>query len=102
VNIKLTNYPYKGFQVGEICDFGEEKNASLVSLQRAVWLEEKTPSPTHLPGVPEAHLEGEKIADEPTKKKPEPEKQFLQNDLKITVEQKKKKSSKKSFWDTLK
>jgi len=35
-------------------------------------------------------------------KDPEPEKKFLQNELKVAVEEKKKNSSKKSFWDKLK
>lgn len=132
MKIKLINYPYKNYEVGEICDFGEEKNASLVSLQRAVWAEENkkeskktehlTGAPKVLPAARDLDLEGEEIADEPDAshlpgvpkaegpgrvllegEKPEEEKHFLQNDLKVGVEQKKKKgSSKKSFWDTLK
>lgn len=37
--IKLLHYPYKGHEIGEICDFGEEVNKSLIELQRAVLVE---------------------------------------------------------------
>ena len=41
MKIKLVRYPYKDYEVGEIVDFGEEKNASMVSIGRAVWVEEE-------------------------------------------------------------
>lgn len=120
------------FQIGDICDFGEEKNASLVSLQRAVWVGEDLPAGrqdtkeskktaeavvAHLPGgvAPAAHLEGEETKEETAAepeeeavaqgeetKEPEQEKHLLENDLQKKVQQKKKGSSKKSFWDNLK
>ncbi|MBU0572690.1 hypothetical protein KKH23_02910 [Patescibacteria group bacterium] len=41
MKIKLISYPYKDYEVGEIVDLGEDKNRSMVSLQRAVWVEEE-------------------------------------------------------------
>jgi hypothetical protein len=37
MKIKLVNFPFDKFKVGEVCDFGEERNASLVGMGRAVW-----------------------------------------------------------------
>lgn len=39
MKIKLIHYPYGKYKVGEIVDLGEELNKSLVSFERAVWLE---------------------------------------------------------------
>ena len=108
-NIKLTNYSYREYKVGEIVDLGEEKNASLVSFQRAVWVgEDKKESKKIIKEVVEEipqeqvqETEGE-LETEVDIKDPEPEKKFLQNELKVAVEEKKKNSSKKSFWDKLK
>ena len=41
MKIKLIHFPYYDHSVGEIVDFGEEINASLVSFNRAVWVEPK-------------------------------------------------------------
>ena len=41
MKIKLVKFPYEDYEVGEIIDLGEEKNASLVEFQRAVWVEEE-------------------------------------------------------------
>ena len=41
MKIKLVRYPYKDYEVGEIVDLGEEKNSSMVSIGRAVWVEEE-------------------------------------------------------------
>ncbi len=112
MKIKLTNYPYDKYTIGDICDFGEEKNASLVSFQRAVWVEEKfkkTESKVVEEIVKETPpIEEEKQAELETKEitqeipEPEEEKKFLQNELKEQIEQKKSKTSKSSFWDKLK
>lgn len=40
MKIKLTGYPYKEYKIGDIVDFGDEKNKSLVSFGRAVWADE--------------------------------------------------------------
>jgi hypothetical protein len=41
MEIKLIKYPYKDYEVGEIIDLGDEKNSSMVSIGRAVWVEEE-------------------------------------------------------------
>ena len=41
MKIKLVRYPYRDYKVGEIVDLGEEKNKSMVSIGRAVWVEEE-------------------------------------------------------------
>lgn len=40
MKIKIVRFPYQDYDVGDIIDLGEEKNASLVSLQRAVYVDE--------------------------------------------------------------
>jgi len=40
--IKLVNYPYDEYMVGDICDFGDEVNKSLAEMQRAVYTEVTT------------------------------------------------------------
>ena len=45
MKIRLIRYPYKDYEIGEIIDLGEEKNKSMVSLQRAVWFEEEKKKP---------------------------------------------------------
>ncbi len=37
MKIKLIRYPYMDYELGEVVDLGEDKNASMVSIQRAVW-----------------------------------------------------------------
>lgn len=39
--IQLINHPFKDHEVGEVVDLGDEKNQSLVQLQRAIWVEDK-------------------------------------------------------------
>lgn len=46
MKIKLVKFPYEDYEVGEVIDLGEEKNASLVEFQRAVWVEEETKKKT--------------------------------------------------------
>lgn len=118
--IKLTNYPYQDYQVGEICDFGVEKNTSLVAFGRAVWLDEEVKSqPKHASSVAseekgqpeEVVAPVEVIQEEEWPAEPEtliessptaaPKKKFLQNKLKEKVQQKTQSDS-KSFWDRLK
>jgi len=42
MKIKIVRIPYMDYEVGEVVDFGEEKNKSLVeNFQRAVWVEEE-------------------------------------------------------------
>ena len=41
MKIKLVRHPYGDYEVGEVVDLGEEKNKSMVELQRAVWVEEE-------------------------------------------------------------
>ncbi|MFH1536182.1 MAG: hypothetical protein ABIC96_03905 [Patescibacteria group bacterium] len=150
--IILTNYPYQKYEIGDIVDLGEEKNASMVSLGRAVWAEEdnkskkavkkETPPPVQEKSqtkqsspakkkflenklrkqVQERKVElTKKEAESPSASEvpasePEPkdparhvsqgdtgrEKQFLQNDLKKEVKERKDVEDKKSFWDNLK
>ena|SRR3989344_3642727 len=109
-NIKLANYPYREYKVGEIVDLGEEKNKSMVSLQRAVWVEvEEKPKTSSARDdvVPAPSVLETTAVDNPdeneSKQETEPvEKKFLQNELKEQIEQKKKSSPRKSFWDKLK
>ena len=46
MKIKIVRIPYMDYEVGEVVDFGEEKNKSLVDFQRAVWVEEEKKKPT--------------------------------------------------------
>ena len=107
--IKLTNHPYGIYAVGQIIDFGEEKNASLVSFQRAVWADEDQKQPKQVvkeevapqPEVVTAADNPEEINE--SKEAPKiSEKQFLQNNLQKQITQRREKTSKKSFWDNLK
>ncbi len=41
MKIKLIRHPYGDYEVGEVVDLGEEKNKSMVSIGRAVWVEEE-------------------------------------------------------------
>lgn len=85
MKIKLINYPYGSYKVGEICDFGEEKNASLVSFQRAVWAEE---------GKKESKKIVEEVVEETSKASEDEhsspsDKKFLQNELQQEVQERK-------------
>jgi len=104
MKIKLTNYPYQEFKVGDICDFGEAKNRSLVAMRRAVYLDNpplilvKKPD-ILIPDRPEAPTPpAEESTDHPEPKK------LIKNELKAKVSQKTTKETpgKKSFWDSLK
>jgi hypothetical protein len=52
MKIKLVKFPYEDYEVGEVIDLGEEKNASLVEFQRAVWVEEEEKKKTPKKKVP--------------------------------------------------
>lgn len=84
--IKLINFSYKDYEVGSICDFGEEKNKSLVSLRRAVYVNGTEPETKPQPKTP-----------------PKPKK-LITNTLKDQVETAKQETitTKASFWDRLK
>jgi len=41
MKIIIARIPYMDYEVGDVVDLGEEKNASMVELQRAVWVEEE-------------------------------------------------------------
>lgn len=43
MKIKLKKYPYKDYEAGEVVDLGEEKNASMVRMGRAVFVAEEAP-----------------------------------------------------------
>lgn len=45
MKIRLVNYPYKEYEIGEVVDLGEKKNVSMVSIKRAVWEEEPKKKP---------------------------------------------------------
>ena len=83
MKIKLINYPYYGHPVGEIIDLGEELNASLVSFNRAVWIETKKAPP-----LKEVIKE---VVEAVTQPHP-PKKKLLANSLREKVQAKKKRN----------
>lgn len=120
MKIKLTNYPYGDHNVGDICDFGQEKNTSLVSMQRAVWFEPPNPlsklftPPPPTPDTTDKPEPEEEEKPQPTKKKTKKSKKLITNELAEAVQEKKAeieaetkesqpaKPTKKSIWDRLK
>jgi len=82
MKIKLTHYPYYDHQVGAIVDFGEELNKSLVSFERAVWIEPK--------GAP--LKEAIKDVIEAVTQPHPPKKKLLKNSLREKVQAAKKKN----------
>lgn len=83
MKIKLIHYPYKDFQIGEIVDFGEEINKSLVSFDRAVWIEPTTaPVKTAI----------KKVVAAISKPKSTKKKVLLSNTLREKVQEKKKRA----------
>jgi len=110
MNIKLVQYPYKDYKVGEVVDLGSEKNRSMVAIGRAVWEEAPKiePKKETVEVTEEKEAESEKIetaepaennkeSKESTKK---PKKKLIENTLKKEIV--KKTSDKKGFWDKLK
>ncbi len=67
MKIKLVRYPYKDYEVGEIVDLGEEKNTSMVSIGRAVWVEEAEVKKKPARG-PDGKFISKKETEEPKKK----------------------------------
>lgn len=115
MKIIIVRYPYEDYEVGEVADFGDEVNASLVEFQRAVWAEEPKPKNPTLhkasrgeeteaeaqEGVEEVRGEvGNEI--KPLIKKRAKRERMLKNELGEKIEEKKKESSRGSFWDKLK
>ncbi|HLE48874.1 MAG TPA: hypothetical protein VI819_02465 [Patescibacteria group bacterium] len=124
MKIKIVRYPYYDHKVGEIVNFGEEKNRSLVSFQKAVWVDDK--------GNPPVEKGRKKLVNQAKtllSKSSNKPKKFLSNKLSEKVQQKKKEIQiedvqkpvelktqnseganseddkaveKKSFWDRLK
>lgn len=98
--IKLIRFPYKNFEVGEIVDLGEEKNKSMVALQRAVWYDEgeikkhKSESNNHLKEVVKLVISEENITG-----KDNHNDRVLENNIRKEVS---KKKSGNNFWDNLK
>lgn len=89
--IVITNYDYMEHPIGSVVDLGDIKNNSLVGMGRAVWYESPAKSKTKSKPV---------TSEAPA---PEAPKKILQNQLQEqVVEEKKKSSSKASFWDKLK
>lgn len=88
--IKLIHFPYGEYQVGSVCDLGEEKNNSMVALNRAVFVDDNK------------EVTIEKAPEEPKINK---KKKLISNDLKEQIEEEKSTKDpavKTSFWDRLK
>jgi len=64
MKIKLVKHSYMDYEVGEVVDLGEEKNASLVEFQRAVWVEEETKKKTSKKKVTETATQTEEDENE--------------------------------------
>jgi len=87
MKIRLVNYPYLDYEIGDVVDLGEVKNRSMVSIQRAVWEEEK-PEPKKKKG-------GKKNAKKPKiKSKPS-------NKIRPKKKNAKKPTEKEGFWEKL-
>lgn len=84
MKIKLINYPYQNFQIGDICDLGDEKNRSMVSLDRAVFVTDHTTSTFQ--------EEIREVIKDVTTPLPKPKK-LLNNDLRDQVQAVKKRAS---------
>ncbi len=107
MKIKLINYPYLDYEIGEIVDLGEEKNKSMVALQRAVFVEEAEKEKKPKKKTPKTTTQAKKTS------KP---KKLLTNKLGEEVQKKKKQIETeeaeeekdedepegKNFWDKLK
>jgi hypothetical protein len=110
MKIKIVKFPYKEFQVGEVIDLGEEKNRSMVNLQRAVWVGENNSKPKKAKKdnveVTEVIVEKEDVEikeSEATKKivKSKKKKKLIGNQLKEKITEK-TDGKDESFWDKLK
>lgn len=100
--IILINYPYDKFEVGDICDFGEDVNRSLVGQGRAVWNIE-TPKDNPEPKTADKKIEEKTLKTETTKtESASPEATQIEEKPKSQVKEKKKPTPKTSFWDKLK
>jgi len=64
MKIKLVKHPYMDYEIGDIVDFGEEKNASLVEFQRAVWIEEEPKKKTSKKKVTKTTTQTEEVENE--------------------------------------
>ncbi len=106
MKIKLTNYPYQDQNVGDVCDFGEDKNKSLVALQRAVWYKETPFSLFKQPVIKPEEEEPVQVQAAPSAPK-SGHKKLIKNELKDKIQHQKTQTTnidkeKTSFWDRLK
>jgi len=98
MKIKIIHYPYYDHKIGDIVDLGDELNKSLVSFDRAVWIEPKS-----IFSKPPTQTETPKIVKPRTSQK-----KLITNDLQERVQEAKKEevevtpTKKGSFWDKLK
>ncbi|KKR71718.1 MAG: hypothetical protein UU16_C0055G0004 [Candidatus Woesebacteria bacterium GW2011_GWA2_40_7] len=98
MKIKIIHYPYYKHKIGDLVDLGEELNKSLVSFDRAVWIEpksifSKSPAQTETPKIVKPSASQKKL---------------ITNNLQERVQEAKKEeveiapTKKGSFWDKLK
>jgi len=114
--IRLINYPYGKYKVGDEVDLGDEKNQSMVALGRAVfvgddaekWNPVVVAPPIPKPTKPEVSssdesnvqsVTNEVTDDKPIQGSPAPKK--IVHKLKLKIQEETKSRGPKSFWDRL-
>lgn len=126
MDVKIVHLPYREHNIGDVVDFGEAKNSSLVSMQRAVWhdpetleaqkkeakklakkttqeVKEKEPEIASVESEKGTESKGNediKIVEQSAEPAKKPKKKLIENKLKKETSE--KTSDKKSFWDKLK
>ena len=88
--IIIVRYPYDEYKVGDVVDFGDEVNASLVEFQRAVWA--NPPEVKEVKKVEKKELT--ESLEEVTTKKKRKKKKMLVNELGVKIEEKKEENKK--------
>lgn len=114
MKIRLVKYSYKDYKPGDVVDLGDEKNESMVELQRAVWANPPKPPKEKKKIDPEPEPEQEPEVEAVIEPEPEPEAEvkplikrrkkkgkMLENELGKQIEANKGKGE-GSFWDKLK
>jgi len=106
MKIKIIHYPYYDHKIGDIVDLGDELNKSLVSFDRAVWIEPKsifskpliqTETPKEIkPKVSKKKLITNNLQKQVQEAKEEEPKTEIPEEIEVTP------SKKGSFWDKLK
>ena len=106
MKIKIIHFPYYKHEIGEIVDLGEELNKSLVSFDRAVWIEpesifSKPPTQTEIHKTIKSKASKKKLITNTLQKQVQEAKKE-EPEMEVPEEVEVTPAKKGSFWDKLK